>query len=289
MYYFWQYQLGIIFFNSNLVLEMQDKEAFKKWITIRDSFPDEGEPHKVISYNRIGEFCKAFFMKSGEHMHLELEGVWKYGTKFRVLNGSLEDAIVYANEIIYSCVRGANLHHLDVLVDLFADYIPGGVKPSWFDDAKNYFLSEEDEAIQDRIMFDSDGEKARLINRFGKDLVEFTSSLYFQPFGDNILSFMEDEGTDLIDLRYMTEDERGGSDCDCWNPWPAIRYLKFPTGLKFIDPWESGNGQHIRVTEVKDLLHSLTDKEHQWLINLNERFREWESRRESDDVNWYKL
>lgn len=289
MYYFWQYQLGIIFFNSNLVLEMQEKEEFKKWINIRDSFPDEGEPHKVVSYKRIGEFCKAFFMKSGEHMYLELEGAWRYGTKFRVLNGSLEDAIAYANEIIYSCVRGANLHHLDVLVDLFADYIPGGVKPSWFDDAVNYFLSEEDKARHDLLMFDSDGEKARLINRFGKDLVEFTSSLYFQPFGDNILGFIEDEGTDLIDLRYMVEDERDGNDCDCWNPWPAIRYLKFPTGLKFIDPWESGNGQHIRVTEVKNLFHSLTDEEHRWLINLNKKFREWTQERGLEDINWYKL
>lgn len=290
MYYFWQYQLGIIFFNSNLVLDMQDKEVFKKYITIRDSFPDEGESHKVVSYHRIGDFCSEFFMKSGEKMYIKLQGAWKYGTKFQILNGSLEDAIAYSNDIIDSCVRGANLHHLDVLVDLFANYIPVGVKPSWCDDVERYFLTKEEKVREDRNMFHADSEANRLKNRFGKDLVEFISSLYHQPFGDHIAAFIEDEGKDLIDLRYMTEDERCGNDCDCWNPWPAIRYLKFPTGLKFIDPWSSGDGRYIRTTEVMEFFHLLTDEERRWIYKLNEKFREWvRDRGLEEEVNWYQL
>ena len=290
MYYYWQYQLGIIFFNSNLVLELEETEVFKKWIDIRDSFPDEGAHHKVVSYHRIGQFCSEFFMKSGEDMYIELQGAWKYGTKFRIQGGaSLEEAIAYADSIILNCVKGANLHHLDVLVELFGDYIPVGIKPSWFDEAEDYFLTEEEKEREDRNMFDADSEAIRLKNRFGKDLVEFVSSLYHQPFGDHISAFIEDEGEDLISLRYMTEDERCGNDCDCWNPWPAIRYLKFPTGLKFIKPWSSGNGRYMRTNEVMEFFHSLTDEERRWVYNLNKKFREWIQDRGLEEVNWYQL
>lgn len=289
MYYFWQYKLGIVLFNSNIVLDVQEKEEFKKYITIRDSFPDEGEPHKIISYHRIGQFCKEFFMKSGEGIHIELEWVWQHGPKFQILNGSLKDAIDYANSIIYHCTRGANLHHLDILVELFDDYIPGGVKSSWFDDVEDYFIIDKEKNLTNQPILDYDNEMTRLINRFGKDLVEFTSSLYFQPFGTSIFSFIEDKGKDLIDLRYITKDERDGNNCDCCNPRPAIRYLKFPTDLKFIGPWKSSNSRYLRVNEVKGFLNSLTDEEHRWLINLNEKFREWIKGRGLEDINWYQI
>ena len=289
MYHFSKYQMAIILFNSNIILKVQETEVFKKWITIRESFPSEGEPHKVISYYRIGDSCSDFFMKSGEDIYLEIEGVWRDGVKYQILNGSLEDAIAYANDIIYNSVRGANLHYLDVLVDLFDNYIPIGATSSWFNDAEDCFLTGKEDGRVKRDAFSANIEVTLLEKRFGEDLVEFIASLYHQPFGEHILRFNEDEGEDLVYLRYITEDGRCISNCNCWNAWQEIRYLKFPTELKIIIPWESSKDQFLRVIEMKEFFNSLNNEEHQWLININEKFRKWIKERCLKEVNCYRI
>ena len=289
MYYYWQYQMALILFNSNLVLDVQDHEEFKKWITIRDSFPDEGEPCKVVSYHRIGDFCSEFFMKSGEQIYLKLQGVYDNGfTKYKVINGSLEDAIKYVSNVINNCVKGANMHHLDALVKIFDNYIPGGIRPSWFDEVEFYFIDEPKKEEFDELKYSIATEVAYMNADFGCDLVDFVASLHFQPFGDLISDYIESCGKKEISLRYMMEDERCGHDCDCHNPWPAIRYIHFENGLKFIKPWyrDTDGNQYHRVLDIKKFLYSLTKEEVNKLKEINKKFREfWKD----DPVDWCRL
>lgn len=232
-YMFHQYQLALILFNSNLCLKELKNDST---LTVRDKFPDERGHGKVVSFYAKSN-NKNLFLKSEIVCTLRTDYKSGIGTVYRVMKGDTKDILKQAENIIINSVKNNTLNLLDKLVESY-----GLVSKIEKDDVRWYVFDDSESSLLERIKYL--GRCAEIYD----ETLQFITSLFWQPFGDILQSYLDSTSDNRLSLRYLTADERGGINDQ--NPWMAIRYITTSSNISYITPWSSKKDRYNRLADV---------------------------------------
>lgn len=285
-YYYWQWQMAIVLFNSNYARWPENIDTFKEYVSIRDRYPDECSKDQVVRFHYWNQYSKEINLVSGKEVYVELDrqAEWPfYIPTYIVKKGDIEAAIEYANKVIDECIKGSSIKALDILVDIYRskNAIPIGEKPNWFDGIDQYFSEYVDpsEVQRDLIKYHKKEEE------LGTEMMELIETLTFHhSFGDILWEYIEATGDNTISLRYLEPDE------DCYNEYTmaadAIRYIHLPSGDKYLHP--SRNEGVWEVNIILEFLSDLDDNDISHLKEFNNSFRKW-TKDIGAKIDWYRI
>lgn len=285
-YYYWQWQMAIILFNSNYARWPEKIDVFQEYISIRDRHPDECSKDQVVRFHYWNQYSKEIQLVSGKDVYVELEreAEWPfYIPTYIVKKGDIKTAIEYANKVIDECIKGSSIKALDILVEIYRskDAIPMGEKPNWFDSVDQYFSEYDDPSEAQKALVNYYKKEEEL----GEEMMELIETLAFHhSFGDILWEYIESTNDNTITLRYLEPDE------DYYNEYTiaadAIRYIHLPSGDRYLHP--SRNEGIWGVSVVLDFLSGLDDNDLGHLKEFNSSFRKW-AKDTGTKIDWYRI
>ena len=270
-YKFHQYQLALVLFNSNLCLkELKNNTT----LTIRDKYPDERGHGKVVSFHAKSD-NKTLFIKSEITCTLRSDYKSGIGKIYRIMKGDIKDILKQSESIILNSVKNNTLNALDKLVQAY-DLTSRTEK----DDVRWYIQNDTESSLLERIKYL--GRCAEIYD----ETLQFITSLFWQPFGDILQSYLDSTSDNRVSLRYLTTDERGGIDDQ--NPWMAIRYIITSSNISYITPWSSKKDKYNRLADIYRFMSNSSKEDLDILEDLYLDIKNF-CRKEKIELDLYKF
>lgn len=271
-YMFHQYQLALILFNSNLCLKELKNDST---LTVRDKYPDQRGRGKVVSFYTKSN-NKSLFIKSEILCTLRTDYKSGTGKVYCIMKGEVKDILKQSENTIINSVKNNTLNLLDRLVEAYA--LASRVEK---DDVRWYIRTDTESSLLERIKYLS-----RCAEIYDETL-QFITSLFWQPFGDVLQSYLENTSDNRVALRYLTADERGGID-DKNNPWMAIRYITTSSNISYITPWSSKKDKYDRLADVYRFMSNSSKEDLDILEDLYLDIKNF-CRKEKIELDLYKF